>query len=58
MIDRAGLEEEIRRATDPLILMQRVADEAMALVEGIDGAFVGFAKDAPWLTLECGSGTL
>ena len=58
MIDRAGLEEEIRRATDPLILMQRVADEAMALVEGVEGAFVGFAKDATWLTLECGSGTL
>ena len=58
MTDRAGLEEEIRRVTDPLILMQRVADEAMALVEGIEGAFVGFAKDATWLTLECGSGTL
>jgi hypothetical protein len=30
----------------------------MILLEAIDGVFVGFAEDAEWLRLECGSGTL
>jgi hypothetical protein len=34
MIGRSGLEEAIRQAANPVVLMQRVADEAMALVEG------------------------
>ena len=57
-MDRTGLEEAIRRAADPVMLMQRVADEAMTLLEGADGVFVGLANDAAWLTLECGSGYL
>jgi hypothetical protein len=58
VIGRTGLADEIRHAVDPLLLMQRVADEAMILLEAIDGVFVGFAEDAEWLRLECGSGTL
>ncbi len=38
--------------------MQRVADEAMTLLEAIEGVFVGFADGAEWLRLECASGTL
>jgi len=29
VIDRIGVEEAIRRAIDPAVLMQRVADEAV-----------------------------
>ena len=51
VIDRAGLANEIRRVVDPLILMQRVADEAMTLLEAIEGVFIGFADGAEWLRL-------
>ena len=57
-MERTGLEEAIRRAADPVVLMQRVADEAMTLLESADGVFVGLANDAAWLTLECCSGYL
>ncbi len=56
MIDRTGLEEAIRRAADPAVLTQRVADEAMALIAGVDGVLVGFVHDRGWLTFECVAG--
>src|ERR1039458_7159204 len=40
--ERTGLEEAIRGAADPVVLMQRVADEAVTVLEGADGAFVVF----------------
>ncbi|MGD0982926.1 MAG: EAL domain-containing protein [Acidimicrobiales bacterium] len=58
MIHRTGLEEAIRRAADPVVLTQRVADEAMTLVESVDGVLVGFVQDPSWLTFECGAGHL
>jgi EAL domain-containing protein (putative c-di-GMP-specific phosphodiesterase class I)/putative methionine-R-sulfoxide reductase with GAF domain len=56
VIDRAGLEAAIRRAADPAVLMQRVADEAMTLIAGVDGVLVGFVRDKGWLTFECVAG--
>jgi EAL domain-containing protein (putative c-di-GMP-specific phosphodiesterase class I)/putative methionine-R-sulfoxide reductase with GAF domain len=43
---------------DPLTLMQRIADEALAIEEAVDGVFVGLTQGAGWLTLECSAGTL
>ena len=57
MIDRTGLREAIRRAVDSVSLMQRVADEAMTLVEGAEGVLVGLVH-GEWLTFECGAGYL
>ena len=45
MAEQDGLEEAIRRAADPLVLMKRVADEAMGLVGDVDGVLVGFVHD-------------
>ena len=56
MIDRASLEELIRSAADPVVLMQRVADEAMDLVTGADGVLVGVVDEQNWLTYECSAG--
>jgi len=58
VIDRTGLEDAIRHAADPIVLMQRVADEALSLVEGADGVLVGFAHEPSYLTYECGAGRL
>ena len=58
MTDRTGLEDAIRRAVDPIVLMKRVADEAMTLVNGVDGVLMGFVRDPSWLTYECGAGHL
>ena len=58
MVDRTGLEEAIRRAADPVVLTQRVADEAMTLVAAADGVLVGFVHDPLWLTFDCGAGQL
>lgn len=57
MIDRTGLQEAIRRAVDSVSLMQRVADEAMALVAGAEGVLIGLVHDE-WLTFECAAGYL
>ena len=56
MIGRTGLEEAIRQAANPVVLMQRVADEAMALVDGAEGILVQFAHDSEAFTIECASG--
>jgi len=58
IVDRTGLESAIRRAVDPIVLMQRVADEAMILVEAADGVLIGFAHDPSFLSFECGAGHL
>ena len=58
MTDRIGLEEAIRQAANPVVLMQRVADEAMSLIKSVEGAAVGFVHDPPWLTFECATGHL
>jgi EAL domain-containing protein (putative c-di-GMP-specific phosphodiesterase class I)/putative methionine-R-sulfoxide reductase with GAF domain len=57
-MERTGLEEAIRRAAHPVVLMQRVADAAVTLLEGADGVLVGLNNDPEWLTLECCSGYL
>ena len=58
VIDRTVLEEAIRRAADPVVLTQRVADEAMTLVEAVDGVLVGFVRDPSWLDFDYGAGQL
>lgn len=58
MVDRTGLEGAIRAAGDPLVLMQRVADEAVALIDGADGVIVWFAHDPGWLTIKSAAGSL
>lgn len=58
LTNRTGLEDAIRRAADPLVLMKRVADEAMGLVDGIDGVLVGLVHDAGWVSFECGAGSI
>ena len=56
MAEQDGLEEAIRRAADPLVLMKRVADEAMGLVGDVDGVLVGFVHDPEWVSFDCGAG--
>jgi EAL domain-containing protein (putative c-di-GMP-specific phosphodiesterase class I)/putative methionine-R-sulfoxide reductase with GAF domain len=56
--DRSDLENDIRRAVDPLKLMQRVADEALTIEDSVEGVFVGLTEAAGWLTLECAAGSL
>lgn len=56
VIDRTCLEAAIRQAVDPVVLMQRVADEVMTLVGGTEGILVGFLQDGTYLTIECGAG--
>ncbi len=58
LIHRTGLEEAIRRAADPVVLTQRVADEAMTLVASVEGVLVGFIQDPSCLAFECGAGFL
>lgn len=58
MTDRADLHEVIRRAVDPVQLMQRVADQALALVPGAEGVLVGLVSEDSWLTYVCASGYL
>lgn len=57
VIDRTSLQDAIRRAVDSVALMQRVADEAMTLIEGAEGVLVGLVRD-DWLTFECAAGYL
>ena len=39
------LSEAIRHAADPMVLMQRVADQALKLVHGADGAVIELLDD-------------
>ena len=58
MMQRTGVEEAIRQAANPVVLMQRLADEAMTIVEGAEGALVQLAHDEEDFTIECASGYL
>jgi EAL domain-containing protein (putative c-di-GMP-specific phosphodiesterase class I) len=58
MNDWLKLNTSIRQAIDPLQLMQRVADQALALVEGADGVLVGLMVDTDHLRTVCAAGTL
>jgi EAL domain-containing protein (putative c-di-GMP-specific phosphodiesterase class I) len=53
-----GVEEAIRRAADPLVLIKRVAEEAMTLVAGVEGVLVGFVHDPLWVSFDCGAGAV
>jgi EAL domain-containing protein (putative c-di-GMP-specific phosphodiesterase class I) len=48
----------IRHAIDPLQLMQRVADQALALIGSADGVLVGLLIDRRSLRYVCGAGYL
>jgi EAL domain-containing protein (putative c-di-GMP-specific phosphodiesterase class I) len=56
MDDWFNLNASIRRAVDPLALMQRVADQALATLVGADGVLVGLVVDDGSLRYVCGSG--
>ena len=58
MMERTGLERAIRQAADPAVLVQRVSDEALSLLEGADGVLVWLSHDPGRLTLVCCSGHL
>ncbi|MEA2214858.1 MAG: hypothetical protein QOK19_419 [Solirubrobacteraceae bacterium] len=52
------LAELIRQTIDPLQLMQRVADQLVAMVDAADGALVGLQIDERSLRFVCGAGYL
>ncbi len=57
MQDRSDLEEALQNAVDPMGSMQRVVDQACALLPAAAGALVGFV-DGSDVTFVCGSGFL
>jgi EAL domain-containing protein (putative c-di-GMP-specific phosphodiesterase class I) len=56
--DVVRLSEAMTQAADPMQLMQRVADQAVALVPGADGALIALWDNGNVLGYVCGSGTL
>jgi EAL domain-containing protein (putative c-di-GMP-specific phosphodiesterase class I) len=56
--DRAALDGLIRQAIDPLQLMQRIADQALEMIDSADGVLVGLVVDRRSLRYVCGSGYL
>ncbi|HEX4436180.1 MAG TPA: EAL domain-containing protein [Solirubrobacteraceae bacterium] len=52
------LAELIRQTIDPLALMQRVADQLVAMIDAADGALVGLLIDSKTIRYLCGSGYL
>jgi EAL domain-containing protein (putative c-di-GMP-specific phosphodiesterase class I) len=56
--DRLGDGGLMRRAIDPLELMQRVADQALVMIAGAEGALVGLIIDGDHLRYVCGAGHL
>jgi EAL domain-containing protein (putative c-di-GMP-specific phosphodiesterase class I) len=56
--DQARITEAVRRAADPLQVMQRVADQTCALIQGAEGALIALWDDGDVLTYVCGSGYL
>jgi EAL domain-containing protein (putative c-di-GMP-specific phosphodiesterase class I) len=56
--DQARITEAVRQAADPLQVMQRVADQTCALIEGAEGALIALWDDGDVLTYVCGSGYL
>ena len=58
MQDHARLTEAVRQASDPLRVMQRVADQTCAFIDGAEGVLVALWDDGDTLTYVCGSGYL
>lgn len=58
MEDQAGITEAVRQAADPLQVMQRVADQTCAVIQGAEGALIALWDDGDVLTYVCGSGYL
>lgn len=58
MEDQARITEAVRQAADPLQVMQRVADQTCALIQGAEGALIALWDDGDVLTYVCGSGYL
>ena len=56
MDDWFNLNASIRRAVDPLALMQRVADQALTTLSGADGVLIGLVLDDGSLRYVCGAG--
>jgi EAL domain-containing protein (putative c-di-GMP-specific phosphodiesterase class I) len=56
--DQARITEAVRQAADPLQVMQRVADQTCALIQGAEGALIALWDDGDGLTYVCGSGYL
>jgi len=54
--DWFNLNASIRRAVDPLALMQRVADQALSTLSGADGVLIGLILDDGSLRYVCGAG--
>jgi EAL domain-containing protein (putative c-di-GMP-specific phosphodiesterase class I)/putative methionine-R-sulfoxide reductase with GAF domain len=57
LVDRADLREAIRRAANPQVLVERVVDATVALLESCDGALVGLI-DGDAIVVETGTGFL
>jgi len=53
----AELQEAIRDASDPMVVMRRIVDQTLLLIPAADGAVVELAHDG-WLTYVCAGGTL
>lgn len=51
-------DQRLRETIDPLQLMQRVADQALAMIDGADGVLVGVLVDPHTLRYVCASGYL
>lgn len=58
MQDPTRLSEAVRQAADPLRLTQRVADQALNLVQGADGVFIALWDGGDFLSYVCGAGFL
>jgi len=58
MDEQSRLSDAVRHSSDPLHLMQRVADQALVLVCGAGGVFIALRDDGDLLTYVCGAGFL
>ena len=58
MPDYGRLTEAVKRASDPLRVMQRVADQTCAFIDGAEGVLVALWDEGDTLTYVCGSGYL
>lgn len=56
--DRADLHEAVRLAVDPMDAMKRVADQAMAAIDGAEGVLIGLAGGKDVFRFVCGAGYL
>ncbi|HME02947.1 MAG TPA: hypothetical protein VKG38_07930, partial [Solirubrobacteraceae bacterium] len=56
--ERASLPAGAPGAIEPLVLMQRVADQALGMIAAADGVLVGLVADESHLRCVCGAGHL